>query len=145
MQLARFVDDLVPFYAMEVMERGMQLQREGHDVLQLAVGEPAFEAPAPVVEATIAALQRGETHYTSSRGLHALCEAIAQDTRVRRGVELSPERAAPYNASMSRARDQRRRACFQWLSLAIVLVAIMLPSCQKLSDIAPGAGIFHKV
>ncbi len=92
MHFARFVDDLVPFFAMEVMERGLELRRQGHDVLQLAVGEPAFEAPPPVIEATMSALQRGETHYTSSRGLHSLCRAIADDCERRRGVRVPPER-----------------------------------------------------
>ncbi|MGD8861940.1 MAG: pyridoxal phosphate-dependent aminotransferase [Myxococcales bacterium] len=91
MHFARFVDDMTPFFAMETMERGMELQRQGHDIVQLAVGEPDFEAPAPVVEATVAALQSGQTHYTASRGLHALCSAIAEDCEARRGVAVSPE------------------------------------------------------
>lgn len=91
MQLAAFSDALVPFLAMEVMERGLALEREGADIVQLAVGEPDFEAPEPVIEEAVRALRAGETHYTASRGLHALCSAIATECRARRGVEIAPE------------------------------------------------------
>ena len=92
MRLADFSDELLPFLAMEVMERGLALARAGIDVVQLAVGEPDGEPPPEVVAAAVRALQAGETHYTESRGLHALCAAIAADCRARRGVEVAPER-----------------------------------------------------
>ncbi|TFG72601.1 MAG: aminotransferase class I/II-fold pyridoxal phosphate-dependent enzyme [Anaerolineales bacterium] len=47
------------------------------DVISLGIGEPDFITPAPIVEAGIAALQKGETHYTSNSGLIELREAIA--------------------------------------------------------------------
>ena len=47
--VSSLAESIVPFLAMEVMERGMQMTREGIDVVQLGVGEPDFEAPpAPV-------------------------------------------------------------------------------------------------
>jgi aspartate/methionine/tyrosine aminotransferase len=92
MRFAKFTDELTPFLAMEVMERGMQLAAQGHDIVQLAVGEPDFAPPPAVVEATTRALQDGHTHYTSSLGLGALREAIAEDCFARRGVRVSPER-----------------------------------------------------
>jgi aspartate/methionine/tyrosine aminotransferase len=91
MRFSSFCDSLLPFLAMEVMERGFSLEREGIDVVQLAVGEPDFAPPPPVVTEAVRALTAGETHYTSSRGLHALCCEIAGDCRARRGVEVSPE------------------------------------------------------
>jgi (5-formylfuran-3-yl)methyl phosphate transaminase len=90
-RLAPFSDDLVPFLAMDIMERGLALARTGKDVVQLAVGEPDFEAPPEVVEEAIRALRAGETHYTASRGLHPLCAAIAEECRARRGAEVAPE------------------------------------------------------
>lgn len=83
---------IVPFLAMEVMERGMAMTREGVDVVQMGVGEPDFDAPAVVVEAAARALREGRTHYTDSRGLHALRVAIADDCRARRGVTVDPDR-----------------------------------------------------
>jgi aspartate/methionine/tyrosine aminotransferase len=92
MRFASFSDGLMPFLAMDVMERGFALEREGIDVVQLAVGEPDFAPPSPVVDEAVRALQAGETHYTASRGLDALCREIACDCQTRRGVEIAPER-----------------------------------------------------
>ena len=47
------------------------------DVISLGIGEPDFDTPAPIVQAGIAALERGETHYTSNSGLMELRRAIA--------------------------------------------------------------------
>lgn len=84
-------DDVAPFLAMEVMERGMAMAREGIDVVQLGVGEPDFDAPPAAIEAAIQSLRSGETHYTDSRGLFSLRDAIANECRERRGVAVSPD------------------------------------------------------
>lgn len=86
------VGSIAPFLAMEVMERGMAMTREGVDVVQLGVGEPGFPPPPEVVQAVGAAVSAGDTHYTDSRGIYALREAIAADCQRRRGVTVSPER-----------------------------------------------------
>ncbi len=91
MQLAALADELAPFLAMEIMERGAELSALGHDIVQLAVGEPDMSPPAAVIEATTLALARGETRYTSSRGLRELCEAIAREASARRKHAVLPE------------------------------------------------------
>lgn len=48
------------------------------DVISLGIGEPDFDTPEPIVAAGIAALKRGETHYTSNSGLIELRRAIAE-------------------------------------------------------------------
>ena len=83
---------IAPFLAMEVMERGMEMARAGLDVRQLGVGEPGFPPPPEVAEAVAAAVAAGDTHYTDSRGLHRLREAIAADCERRRGTAISPDR-----------------------------------------------------
>jgi len=88
---AKRTAEVEPFLAMEVMERGMAMAREGVSVVQLGVGEPDFDAPPPAVEATVASLRAGQTHYTDSRGTFALREAIAADCQKRRGVAVSPD------------------------------------------------------
>ena len=52
--------------------------RAGIDVVQLGVGEPGFPPPPEVVDAVAAAVAAGDTHYTDSRGLYTLREAIAE-------------------------------------------------------------------
>ncbi len=48
------------------------------DVIRFTVGQPDFDTPAPVVEAAIASLKRGETTYTRSQGSETLCQAVSQ-------------------------------------------------------------------
>ena len=45
-----------------------------------------------MAEAAAAAVAAGDTHYTDSRGLHRLREAIAADCERRRGTPVSPDR-----------------------------------------------------
>ena len=90
---------ITPFLAMEVMERGMAMARSGVDVLQLGVGEPGFSPPPEVVDAVSAAVSRGHTHYTDSRGLYELREAIAADCHRRRGVQVSPDQVVVTSGS----------------------------------------------
>ena len=90
-QLADRLRDIEPFLAMEVMERAFAMEREGRRVIHLEIGEPGFPAPPAAVEACRAALTRGETRYTDSRGLAELREAIAIDKSRRSGVAVDPE------------------------------------------------------
>ena len=85
------MESISPFLAMEVMERGMEMARAGLEVLQLGVGEPGFPPPPEVADAVAAAVAAGDTHYTDSRGLYRLREAIAADCERRRGTAISPE------------------------------------------------------
>ncbi len=86
------VDGIQPFLAMEVMERAFAMQRDGIPVIHLEIGEPDFPPPPAAVAACIRALESGETHYTDSRGLAELREAIAEDRTRRFGVAVDPER-----------------------------------------------------
>jgi aspartate/methionine/tyrosine aminotransferase len=76
---------------MEVMERALELEREGAEIVHLEIGEPDFAPPAAAVKACQAALARGETRYTDSRGLRELREAIAAHHSERAGRALSPD------------------------------------------------------
>ncbi len=92
LRLAKHTEEIVPFLAMEVMERGMKMARAGQDIIQLGVGEPDFDAPPEVVKETLEALEAGRTHYTDSRGIFELREAVARDCEARRGVSVDPGR-----------------------------------------------------
>jgi aspartate/methionine/tyrosine aminotransferase len=83
---------LQPFLAMEVMERAFAMERAGTRILHLEVGEPDFDPPPAAIEACAQALRGGETHYTDSRGLVELREAIAADYARRFDARVDPER-----------------------------------------------------
>lgn len=83
---------LEPFLAMEVMERAFVLEREGVEIDHLEIGEPDFPAPRCATEACTRALEAGETHYSDSRGLVELREAIARDAEERFDASVDPGR-----------------------------------------------------
>ncbi len=78
MSLARRIQEIEPFLAVEMGERAEALERAGTDVVHLEFGEPDFEAPLVVREALQRALKDGRTRYTHSLGILALREAIAE-------------------------------------------------------------------
>jgi len=68
---------LESFHVMSLMAEAKQLEAQGHDVIHMEMGEPDFSTPKPIIDAGIAALQQGKTHYTPTLGLPALREEIA--------------------------------------------------------------------
>ncbi len=76
--------------AFEVLARARALEAKGRDIVHLEIGEPDFDTPPAIVAAGVAALERGETHYTQSAGVIELREAIALYLKERRGVRADP-------------------------------------------------------
>jgi aspartate/methionine/tyrosine aminotransferase len=83
------IASIAPFHVMDILARAQALQAAGHDIIHLEIGEPDFATPSPIVEAGVAALRAGHTHYTGALGLTALREAIAgfYDTRWQAAVD----------------------------------------------------------
>ena len=77
--------------AFEVLARARALEAKGRDIVHLEIGEPDFDTPPAIVAAGVAALERGETHYTPSAGVIELREAIARYLKERRGVHADPD------------------------------------------------------
>lgn len=75
--LARRMADIQPFHVMQILARARALEAQGRSIVHMEIGEPDFPTPTPIVEAGIAALRAGHTHYTSALGLPALRAAIA--------------------------------------------------------------------
>jgi aspartate/methionine/tyrosine aminotransferase len=74
--------------AFEVLARARALEAKGRDIVHLEIGEPDFDTPPSIVAAGVAALERGETHYTPSAGVIELREAIAAYLGARRGLTV---------------------------------------------------------
>jgi aspartate/methionine/tyrosine aminotransferase len=91
-KLPERVRSVRPFLAMEVMERAFAMERAGARVIHLEIGEPDFPPPPAAIAACQEALAAGATHYTDSRGLPELREAIAREKGERAGVAVDPER-----------------------------------------------------
>lgn len=77
--------------AFEVLNRARALEKQGKEIIHLEIGEPDFDTPSNVVEAGIAAIRKGWTHYGPSAGLPELRQAIAEYVSRTRGVPVSSE------------------------------------------------------
>ncbi len=80
------------FHVMDILARARQLEAAGRSIVHMEIGEPDFTAPTPVVEAGVAALRTGHTHYTAALGLPALRQAIAGDYQRRHGLTVDAAR-----------------------------------------------------
>jgi aspartate aminotransferase len=80
-----------PSATVAINETALGLRRQGIDVITLAAGEPDGATPQPVVAATWRALsEEGYTHYTDSRGILELRQAIARKLARENGVSYDP-------------------------------------------------------
>src|SRR5207302_72035 len=64
---------------------------QGHEILDLTVGEPDFDTPDHVKAAAIEAITRGETKYTPVNGIPELRTAIAERLARRHSVRYPIE------------------------------------------------------
>jgi aminotransferase len=60
------------------------------DVITLGIGEPDFVTPRPIIEAGLAALHAGQTHYTSNSGTIELRTAVSKHLKKLYDVEYDP-------------------------------------------------------
>jgi aspartate/methionine/tyrosine aminotransferase len=90
--IARRMAAIEPFRVMDVLARARELEAQGRSIVHMEVGEPDFPTPRPICEAGIAALRKGELHYTPALGLTELREAIAANYRRLHGIEVPPSR-----------------------------------------------------
>jgi aspartate/methionine/tyrosine aminotransferase len=91
-RFARRTAQIEPFRVMDVLARARELESEGRSIVHMEVGEPDFPTPQPICEAGIAALAKGELHYTPATGVPELREAIAGNYRRLHGIDVAPSR-----------------------------------------------------
>ena len=96
--LARRVAEIAPFRVVEVLERARALERMGHDVIHLEVGEPDFDTPQGILDAGVHALRAGHTRYTESLGTPELRAAIAGHYQGM-GAAIDPARVVVTNGA----------------------------------------------
>ncbi len=78
--------------AFAVLNRAVELEAQGRDIINLGIGQPDFKTPEHVVEAGIKALRDGHHGYTPPAGILPLREAVAADLDRRLGVAVDPGR-----------------------------------------------------
>jgi arginine:pyruvate transaminase len=78
--------------AWDITARGDQLEREGHDIIHLGVGDPDFDTPSAIVDSAIESLRSGRTHYSPIPGDLDLRQTIAEVSTKKYAVGIDTSR-----------------------------------------------------
>jgi LL-diaminopimelate aminotransferase len=91
MKFARRLDQVPPYLFAELERQRAAKEREGIDVISLAIGDPDLPTPDVIVEAAAAGLRDPQTHqYPTNNGTQEFREAASDFYRDRFGVRLDP-------------------------------------------------------
>lgn len=71
------MSEIESFHVMQILARARALESAGRSIVHMEIGEPDFPTAAAIVDAGVAALRAGKTHYTPALGLPELRAAIA--------------------------------------------------------------------
>ena len=77
--------------AFEVLAKARALEAQGRSIIHLEIGEPDFDTPRHIIEAGHKALDDGWTHYGPASGDTNLKEAIVEEIRSSRNVDIGVE------------------------------------------------------
>lgn len=78
MNYSKRVGNLKSESAFKVLAAAKKLEAQGKDIIHFEIGEPDFDTPSNIINATIDALKSGYTHYTNAQGYPELRSAIAE-------------------------------------------------------------------
>ncbi len=88
--LAHSLSRIKPSATMAVSQLARELTAQGRDIIGLGAGEPDFDTPDNIKAAAIAAIQRGETKYTTVDGIPELKQAICAKFKRENGLDYKP-------------------------------------------------------
>jgi len=91
-KISQRANEITPFHVMDILAQAKKLEAQGKDIIHMEVGEPDFITPQPIIDAGVAALNTGKTHYTPALGLPELREAISNWYQQYYQVDISPDR-----------------------------------------------------
>lgn len=78
MEFAARMGQLKKESAFVVLAKAQELERQGHDIIHLEIGDTDFDTPDHIIEEAHQQLLAGQTHYVESAGLLELREACAE-------------------------------------------------------------------
>ncbi|QJD17192.1 pyridoxal phosphate-dependent aminotransferase [Paracoccus sanguinis] len=88
--LSRTLARVKPSPTIAMTNLARELAAEGRDIISLSAGEPDFDTPAHIREATKAAIDAGRTRYTAVDGIPELKRAIADKFARDNGLDYAP-------------------------------------------------------
>ena len=97
--LSNRVNGLSESATLEMTRLSRILKSQGHDVINLSIGEPDFNTPTAIKEAAINAINNNKTHYTPVSGLPELREAIAGKLKRDNDLEFDADQIVVSNGA----------------------------------------------
>src|ERR671927_378218 len=76
---------------LKMAKLGRELRAQGHDVIDLSVGEPDFNVPQHIKEAAKKAIDENYSHYTPVAGYLELREAVCHKLKRDNNLSYKPE------------------------------------------------------
>ena len=89
-KLSNFVNNMQAPATLAMAQKARDVAAQGHDVINLSIGEPDFDTPQHIKDACIEAIQAGHTSYTPVPGHMILREAICEKLLRENGLTYSP-------------------------------------------------------
>jgi aspartate aminotransferase len=89
--LSARVGRIKPSPSMVARMRAQELKAQGRDIIDLTTGEPDFDTPAHIQQATTAAMAAGETRYAPVNGTMRLRQAIIAKFARENGVSYAAD------------------------------------------------------
>src|SRR5437867_11399998 len=77
--------------ALSVFDRAKELERQGHSIIHLELGEPDFHPGQSVMDSAARALAEGKDRYCNVIGVPALRHEIAAYLARTRSIQVSPD------------------------------------------------------
>ena len=98
-RISKLASSVQPSATLAAAGRARQLKAQGVHVFDFSLGEPDFLTPAHIREAAVAAMNKGQTHYTPTNGTPEVRAAIARFYQKTHGITYSPEQILVSNGA----------------------------------------------
>ena len=82
--------NITPSKSMAMSQLAKELKKNDPAIIDLSIGEPDFDTPAPIVEEAVKWMRAGFTHYTTGPGLPETRERIAKKLLDENGIDQDP-------------------------------------------------------
>ncbi len=95
--LAARLDRIKPSATLVVTAKAAELKAAGRDIIGLGAGEPDFDTPEHIKEASYKAIAEGQTKYTAVDGTPAMKDAICEKFKRENGLDYARDQITVSN------------------------------------------------
>jgi len=75
----------------KIFEKSRKLEMQGEKIIHMEIGRPDFDTPNNIKKEAIKSIEKGYVHYSSSKGILELRQAISEKLRKDNNINVTPE------------------------------------------------------